>query len=1005
MKINFPSTLPVSSLLIAAFVLTFHTSSASVLRVKSGALGAADGSSWVNAYPNLQDALATATAGDNLWVAAGTYNPDQGAGVTTGDRSASFLMKDGVKIFGGFAGTETSFTQRDIDTHETILSGDLLGDDPLTGDNWKTAALNLSDNSYRVVKALAGVSSTASLNGLTIRSGNSIGIATLDSFGGGLFIEQSSPVIKLCRFEQNRAGRGGAVSVKGNQGAQEALFTRCVFLKNYALYGGALHVSSSSPEVHHCQFDESQTSSGTTGGIVSIIGVSAPKFYHSLFQGGYSASGGAFHVDSTLQPELINCTIRENSADRGGAIYSEGSAVMILKNTLIWGNTDTVANSTTTPNASVAYASGTPPLEYSHCLVQNYDLSAVGTNNLDGTDSGNDPLFVSAVAELDASSPVIDQADNTAVSAVEDLLGNHRIRNATIDLGATEYQPSRIVHVDLNATGANNGKRWSDAYTDLRAALFAAAAGDEFWVAAGIYYPDASSQTFDFHISRVISIYGGFQGTEQFRSDRDPQAHRVVLSGDIDQNDTTNAQGVVTDPANIVGDNSRRIVFVDVGFAPPGTVVIDGLTITGANGIASALKYGGITIGVSPGDVVLNQCVIRGNSGNSGGGVYVATGNLTMSHCQLWNNHSLDDGGGMYFTSFGELTVKDTVIQENDSIDDGGGIWSASSSPASIQRCIFRGNESDDEGGAIYISAASLQLDDSVFSGNSGGALYLQLSNDTQILNCTFQGNHWVTANPSAGGALTVIDSTVNMTNTIIWGNALNNVTTSAEASVFYSNSTGTTQHCLLQNINPAGTGNLDGTNALNAPLFVNGTNPLSAPLLTGDLHLQSGSPGIDWGNNSANTHITDIDGNARIFNSIIDFGAYEFGSSPPINTFALTFPSLDPNGDENGNGYSNYLEYASGYNPTTSDYAPPLFEDGMITFTQRVGAIDVFVKWEKSSDLMPGSWTTMQEGVDYTLFSTGATLVQTSATLDLLLTPPGTSHIFVRQAFSSSAP
>lgn len=95
--------------------------------VDAGATGANNGSSWVDAYKYLQDALAAAVSGDQIWVAEGTYMPDQGSGLTPGDRTAKFLLKNGVSIYGGFAGGETSRDQRDAVTNVTILSGDLAG--------------------------------------------------------------------------------------------------------------------------------------------------------------------------------------------------------------------------------------------------------------------------------------------------------------------------------------------------------------------------------------------------------------------------------------------------------------------------------------------------------------------------------------------------------------------------------------------------------------------------------------------------------------------------------------------------------------------------------------------------------------------------------------------------------------------------------------------------------------------------------------------------------------
>jgi len=71
-------------------------------------MGSPDGMTWATAFPNLNTALSAAQYGDQVWVAAGMYRQPANA-----DRSSSFILKNGVKIYGGFNGSETTLTQRD----------------------------------------------------------------------------------------------------------------------------------------------------------------------------------------------------------------------------------------------------------------------------------------------------------------------------------------------------------------------------------------------------------------------------------------------------------------------------------------------------------------------------------------------------------------------------------------------------------------------------------------------------------------------------------------------------------------------------------------------------------------------------------------------------------------------------------------------------------------------------------------------------------------------------
>jgi len=145
------SALLVGLLVLSLFIMPAGPAhAAGVVYVVPGGAGAQTGADWANAK-DLQAALIAAASGDQLWVKAGTYEPTTGT-----DRSATFQLKSGVAVYGGFAGTETMLSQRDSSANITILSGDIgsLGD--------------ISDNSYHVVTG-NGVDATAIIDGLIIR--------------------------------------------------------------------------------------------------------------------------------------------------------------------------------------------------------------------------------------------------------------------------------------------------------------------------------------------------------------------------------------------------------------------------------------------------------------------------------------------------------------------------------------------------------------------------------------------------------------------------------------------------------------------------------------------------------------------------------------------------------------------------------------------------------------------------------------------------------------------
>jgi hypothetical protein len=212
-----------------AALATSTSVSAAIIHVDGSLPSSGNGSTWALAYNNLQTAISVAGPSDQIWVKAGTYKP----GTT---RSSSFVMKDSVKIFGGFAGTETAaqFALRDPVANLTILSGDI------------GVVNNPSDNCYHVVKATGPmVFPQTVLDGFTITGGNANDPRGIETRGGGIFIESTAsgqpnacrPLIVRCVFIGNNASDdGGAVVAIGTSSSPnnicEPEFVNCAFYAN-----------------------------------------------------------------------------------------------------------------------------------------------------------------------------------------------------------------------------------------------------------------------------------------------------------------------------------------------------------------------------------------------------------------------------------------------------------------------------------------------------------------------------------------------------------------------------------------------------------------------------------------------------------------------------------------------------------------------------------------------------------------------------------------------------
>lgn len=257
-----------------------------------------NGETWATAYSNFVEAMFWSQPGDSLWVAAGTYHPTAGTA-----RDISFFIRPGVRVYGGFDGTETELEERDWLVNETLFSGDI----GVPGDS--------SDNSYHVLQAVNPDSNTV-LDGLYIRHGNADGNTFQARYGGGLFVSTNN------------------ASEPDDPDARIVL-RNCTFEENYARDGGALGLDSPSnkgitPTVEHCRFYDNEAY-GSGGAVYRSGDVSEQDgilYQHCVFDNNRSTgSGGGIYLQSNNQDlTLVGCVFTNNLSGIGGAgIYMSGT--------------------------------------------------------------------------------------------------------------------------------------------------------------------------------------------------------------------------------------------------------------------------------------------------------------------------------------------------------------------------------------------------------------------------------------------------------------------------------------------------------------------------------------------------------------------------------------------------------------------------------------------------------------------------------------------------------
>ena len=707
-------------------VVCSASASARILYVDQAASNAAeDGSGWMTAFKTLGAALGIARAGDEIWVARGTYKPTDGD-----DRDASFALIEGAALYGGFAGNETTRASRDWTLNATVLSGDI----GLHGD-WR-------DNSYHVVTG----ANEATLDGFTVadgaailgagerkrgaegktggppanepRSGKELHITPeivlagdTATSGGGMVNFRAAPVVRNCVFRDNRAMKGGAVynmtSEKAADGSiasrPAARFENCVFLNNLADMRG--------------------------GGISNDL-MTNPTIIKSVFIGNITGGkGGAIYNDFECSPEIRDSMFFGNRAFQGAAIGNDGESSPLIIGSVITGNVAT-------------------------------DL---GAGLYQGTGPANDPIVVNTIVR-DNSAPAgpadiynwHDDSPQFAGSTIGDQVSTpvpsgdiaqtvNRLRERTSKKRKAEVSPAKTfdpsappVYVDASSSAKDpDGKSWATAFRDLQRGIDAAEdRGSAVWLVAGVYVPSGNARDASFKLRPGVAIYGGFTGAEEVLEARDWEKNRSVLSG------RTGKSGGAEESSYhvVIGANGARL---------------DGLRVTGgqADGKGYDAKGGGLvnyadhtqkapnSAPVTGFSMTLANCVFDGNTAKEGGAVYsYDRAKVSIENCRFTRN-SADFGGAIVDRVGVVSTMRNVRFEDNNARWSGGAYFVDYGSRPQLERISFDRNKAGANGGALYTISRASQVEATIVNG-------------TEL---TFDGNHA----GRRGGAVAATDASV----------------------------------------------------------------------------------------------------------------------------------------------------------------------------------------------------------------------------------------------------
>lgn len=699
----------------------------------------------------LPEALAKANAGDQIWVLGFQQITDPSQLYIA--PAGGFTVKSGVKLYGGFRGTERTIDERPTlgkapyFIYRSVLSGDVSKNDVVDPNNLLYPTNTTRSDNAKHVLSLNMIPDPASgnintyptvVNGFTVIGGNAIG-----GNGGGIYVYGSN------------AG-GGAYQIE-----------KCFLLNNYAeLGGGAIYVSddvkatSTESRIVDCVVYNNlagvRSGSENLGGGINIAG-SGTIVNSSIFNN----EGGGVLLSSNAK--AVNLTIARNTVMgiEGGAVYSS----------VIWGNSKVqnpasadIFHNCASDNATIA--------EGDKCFAISSESNGANSPLFEAPS-----VFTSFDRDFDwrrtayptwswgilEGSALIDKGNDGAYTGLPstDLAGETR-KKGTIDIGAYEYQhldAGRIRYVKVGGTG--DGTSWANASGDLQKMIDELAAVDapgEVWVAAGTYRPttqiiEGVQYAASFRMRDGIDVYGGFTGTETSKADRAKGSmpwiytnETILLGADYEDGSATWGN----DQWNVIS-STRHVVW----FAPmsgednfKSVTILDGVTIkggvaNGGEGLADFAtdKGGGVYMGLN---AILQNCIVTENTAKGdGGGVYAngdgadassanANGGRVVG-CLVYNNSSVEDGGGVFVKNAG-LVLRSMIT--NNSATNGAGVYLDKNTENHPEYLILStsvvSNNTATGNGAVYCNESGVLLQNTIVNNECPSTVDASNPNSSQ---------------------------------------------------------------------------------------------------------------------------------------------------------------------------------------------------------------------------------------------------------------------------------
>jgi len=868
-----------------------------------------NGSTWATSVRNLQTAINASSDGDLIFVEKGEYT-----------LTSSIVMKEGVKIYGSFAGTETSLSQRDLSSfadtssQATILKSN--GYHRVISNNFNTSTIMTeasvldgfvitggrdSDQGAGIYNSYA----SPMLRNLIISENTVFGRSgrpAPNGRGGGLFNSNSSPTLINVTISGNTAN-GGSLSVgAGSSGGGQ---------------GGGIFNSNSSPTLINV-FISGNTSNGGWNG----------------YQGGIAWGGGIYNSSSS--PILINVTIAGNKAQGtggnggyGSGMTNHNSSAPKIYNTILFG------------------IDGTADIDAQHSFIQG--LSDTTNGNVNATIFEITDIYTDYENDdysLNNTAPVVNSGSNTLytnaggnLSSDKDQMKNARVYSGTpsvdiIDMGASELQreAQTAPSANLKISGSyRTGQiltasyEYSDVEDDIESGSIYQwyvandASGNGKTAISG-----ATSTTYtiaetdlnkyisfeaipDDGLSDVLedptkSDWIKINAPIAMGSNNTLYVNKNISGGNVTGNSWSNAMPSLAEAVEWAHQNRNESlwdastplqIWVAKGTYKPMYSPKDGSNYTDESRDNAFLLVKNVQIygGFSGNEANLSDRGTGGTPTILSGDIGTATDSTDNAYHVLVSAYAVEqalvegfvikDGNANGSTS---ITVNGKTLYQN----SGSGIYNYSSSPV-IKNVLVTDNT------ATY-----------------GGGGVVNITSSAKYVNVTISGNNATLG----GGMYNDLTSSPKLYNTLLLGNS---ATTDAGMYTNSANSTPDVQYSLVQGLSSAINGNLDGTSISSTDIFNDPSND-NYSLKDKGITVNAGSNSLYTNAGGNATTDKDLAGNSRVYQSTIDMGAYEsqFWITPP--------PVITQTQPLNGTSGTTITIYGANFDATSSD--------NIVTFT-----------------------------------------------------------------------